>query len=505
MSARSVGPRVERDELDGIPVFWCEGGPSLAALMFRVGRADETLPSAGLTHLVEHLALSTMTRPSYDENAYVDDMRTVFHLEGDGADISKHFREVSAGLRELPLSRLELERQVVQNEAESREPGARQALQRVRFGAHTYGLAYFDEYGLLDLDAESVAAWAKDRFTAGNAVLAMTRHPPADLRIALPPGRRIPPVAIEPVRALRLPAATAAPVGGIGIEFLVPRSSAISVALQTLERRAERVLRNERGLSYEVTASYDPLAVNIAEGTVWASSAEERAGLVRAGLLEVIDEFAASGPSEAELRDAIEQMRRSLADPSGAPTWVMQCAEDELMGAPVRQPAELLELRLAVTRTDAAAALATAMESAVLLQPAELELPGGRYNEYPARTSPVVPGREFQPRRGGVDGELWQSRLVVGGTGISFRHGDGTIETVQFAECAAMGWTETGYRILWGNDGFVVEIDRSDWHDGDQAVVLIDEAVPPYRCIALDRTPQRPLSRLPFVRLGPTS
>jgi hypothetical protein len=182
----------------------------------------------------------------------------------------------------------------------------------------------------------------------------------------------------------------------------------------------------------------------------------------------------------------------------------MQCAEDELMGAPVRQPAELLELRLAVTRTDAATALATAMESAVLIQPSGLELPGGRYHEYPAPTSAAVAGREFQPRRGGVEGELWDSRLIVGGQGVSLRYGDGTVQTLQFEECAALGWSLAGHRILWGNDGFVIEIERSDWVDGEQAVASIDEALPPYRCIALDRTPYRPLGRLPFVRRGPT-
>lgn len=46
-----------RIEVDGIPVLLApSAGQMRAGLMFRVGRADETLATNGVTHLVEDLA-----------------------------------------------------------------------------------------------------------------------------------------------------------------------------------------------------------------------------------------------------------------------------------------------------------------------------------------------------------------------------------------------------------------------------------------------------------------
>jgi hypothetical protein len=64
----------ERSSVAGVPVFWTESGDQmLAGLMFRVGRADESLARGGITHMIEHLVLyplgvetakSTRRRPS---------------------------------------------------------------------------------------------------------------------------------------------------------------------------------------------------------------------------------------------------------------------------------------------------------------------------------------------------------------------------------------------------------------------------------------------------------
>ena len=39
-------------EVDGVPVFWADApGRGAAGLLFRVGRTDESLAGAGVTHL----------------------------------------------------------------------------------------------------------------------------------------------------------------------------------------------------------------------------------------------------------------------------------------------------------------------------------------------------------------------------------------------------------------------------------------------------------------------
>ena len=74
-----------RTLVDGVPTFYVDvDGPFVATLAFRVGRADERLPSAGVTHLLEHLAMPT------------DDIRGVV------ADASVGRRGRSSGLRGHP-------------------------------------------------------------------------------------------------------------------------------------------------------------------------------------------------------------------------------------------------------------------------------------------------------------------------------------------------------------------------------------------------------------------
>jgi hypothetical protein len=49
---------VESERVDGVPVFWTKSGDEMrAGLMFRAGRADESLARGGITHMIEHLAL----------------------------------------------------------------------------------------------------------------------------------------------------------------------------------------------------------------------------------------------------------------------------------------------------------------------------------------------------------------------------------------------------------------------------------------------------------------
>ena len=65
------------DVVAGVMVAWAEGIPGarpFAALVCRVGQADETLTTAGTTHLVEHLVLPARVTPGIDFNGHVDAM-----------------------------------------------------------------------------------------------------------------------------------------------------------------------------------------------------------------------------------------------------------------------------------------------------------------------------------------------------------------------------------------------------------------------------------------------
>src|SRR4051794_34416142 len=111
-----------REEVGGAPVFTrplpsrfhvCTVGP----VIFPGGPADETVARLGLTHMVEHLALFGLVDSSLDMNALVHDARTEFMCAGDPEEVSEFFRHVTRALCDLPVSRLEAEKRVLESEA----------------------------------------------------------------------------------------------------------------------------------------------------------------------------------------------------------------------------------------------------------------------------------------------------------------------------------------------------------------------------------------------------
>ena len=55
----------EMVSIGGLRTFFAPvDGPVHAALSFRVGTADETLATHGVTHLVEHLVLAALGQPT---------------------------------------------------------------------------------------------------------------------------------------------------------------------------------------------------------------------------------------------------------------------------------------------------------------------------------------------------------------------------------------------------------------------------------------------------------
>jgi predicted Zn-dependent peptidase len=73
-----------RTDVDGVWTLWAPAQGSLrAGLVFRVGRADETLARGGLTHLVEHLALHNLGLSDHHYNGTTGQIATTFHTHGD--------------------------------------------------------------------------------------------------------------------------------------------------------------------------------------------------------------------------------------------------------------------------------------------------------------------------------------------------------------------------------------------------------------------------------------
>ncbi len=80
--ATAAGRPINRAEREGLRVYWTDtGGAFRAMLAFRVGFADEPLPLRGISHLVEHLAISPKRR-LYQFNGWAGIATTGFWAEG---------------------------------------------------------------------------------------------------------------------------------------------------------------------------------------------------------------------------------------------------------------------------------------------------------------------------------------------------------------------------------------------------------------------------------------
>jgi hypothetical protein len=111
---------VNRTEIDGVPALWANGPePLQAALMFGCGTRDEAFRSIGVTHLIEHLVMSTLPRLHHEHNASVDLEVTAFYAAGEPKHVVAFLEQVCRALADLPLQRLEREAGVLTAEGGS--------------------------------------------------------------------------------------------------------------------------------------------------------------------------------------------------------------------------------------------------------------------------------------------------------------------------------------------------------------------------------------------------
>ncbi|MEU8123958.1 hypothetical protein AB0C21_35065 [Spirillospora sp. NPDC049024] len=482
---------VTRTEIDGVPVFWSKGAPGdddhRAALVFRVGRADETLARGGLTHLVEHLALHAVGDSDYHHNGVVNAVTTMFVTHGEPAEIASFLTTVCESLCALPMDRLEAEKNILRTEAEGRDAGLQGQLLLWRYGAATYGLPAYDEHGLSALTPEDVQEWAARWFTKNNAALAIVGGPPPEgLTLPLPEGERRP--VPEPTSALpRTPAYFNADVKGVALSAIVPRSSAARVYADVLGRRLHRVLRRDNALSYTTSVDFSSSTGDGVELLAFADGLAE----VRPELAErfcgELGRIAAEPVDAAELAEVVAARRaRTGSDEARASQPMRRCLA-ELLGAPLLTTEEALAELDAVRPEDVQEVGRAVLDTALLMLPHGEEPQGARFAPAPTRSLVAVEGR-VHSRAGDV-----QQGLIVGPEGVTSLTGP-IMATVRFDQCAAVFAWPDGARALIGLDGVTVGVEPNLWRSGTAAVTEIDRHAPAERVV---RKPARLDDRVP--------
>jgi hypothetical protein len=467
---------VERTDVDGIPVFWAPApGAFRAALLFRVGVADETPATRGITHLVEHLAMFGSDSSAYETNGFVDLQRSVFYGSGERDDVLAWLRRCAAALADLPLERLGTELRILRTEAASGGGGGgvQARLLDLRFGGHGFGLSNFREVGLRWLAEDDVAGWARSRFNRGNAAVWMTGEPPESLGFALPDGSRNPPPPLEPLPMKSERQFLADGTGGLAVGGLGRRSTPLHASLIVAHERLYRRLRLDLGLVYDPWSNYETLGDDCVHVLMGAECPDERAGRVADEVWRVVEEIAESGLTAEEIAEHRKRSARMYAEPDSVLSELDHAASQTLLGGEPIDTDEVLRELDELTPAATAAAVTEAFERAFFIVPGGIEAVEGFAGFEPVRPEPVD-GTAYAYDTDFVPAGF---ELRVGDAGLSLIRPSDKPLTLLWDELVLGEWAPAGALMLLARDGSWVELPFATM-EGDEARKAVVERLP---------------------------
>ncbi|MFJ8358774.1 M16 family metallopeptidase [Streptomyces sp. NPDC093984] len=487
---------VAHTTVQGVPVLHApRPGDITAGLFFRVGRADETLATSGVTHLVEHLALHRLGMSDGHYNGATANTYTLFHVTGGEDEVVTYLNDVCAALRDLPLERLETEKEILRTEAASRANGVNSQMPLWRYGAQGYGLSSYDELGTWGLTADQVRDWAETRFTRDNAVLWITSdRVPDGLDLTLPTGSRIP----APAASSALPVTPAYIRGDDGhvvFNAVLRRSTAASVFADVLGRALFQDLRHEGGYSYTAEADYSPRDADFATLTAYADALPKKQAAVVGGFVDTLARLRAGRIEQAELDSARGKMLKRYDTPDLGAALLPSYALSLLLGHRILSPEQHMAEVRAVTVADLREVAREAWDGGLLQVPTRGAEWAG-FEPAPQYSSSALAGTRHPSLED--DGVT----LVIGAEGVSLLLPGGPV-TVRYDACAAMTTRPDGGRVLTGLDGFRVAVEPTLFEGVTaERIAALDAAVPAAAVVPL---PAREPERIPQPRKRETT
>jgi hypothetical protein len=484
---------VRRSEVDGVQAFWVDSGrPTLtASLVTRQGMVDETLPTTGWTHLLEHLALHDRASGPLHVNGSVSLLHTRLDAHGPADRVAQVLEALTGWIAEPRFDELAREQSVLRAEAAMRGAGEVSIGLLWRYGAGGPGLSGYAEPGLSRADSRALTGLAHQAFTRGNTVLFLDGPPPEGLSLHLPDGplRRAP--RARPCDDT-LPAAYLSNAG-ITLSGVVPRSVAGTVVPHVLREVLTAEFRERDGGAYAPWAHYEP--VDDESAVVFAGSDANDA------LLQSIADRAifqlgqvAKGVFKTSLvTDTVEQLVQAMSDPYNLPGLAFRAATDHLRGEAPLDLEEVLEEYRAVD-LDAVVESAAAMRSSLMVGIARearwtqempiLGMPSG---------AAMVEGRGHRS----LNFPAHRERLVVGREAVQIGSAK-DFRTVRRDEVAGMFVYPDGAREVVARDGWSIDVEPTLWSAGAEATRGMDAMVPadlhiPMLSRGPDRVP-RPMS-----------
>lgn len=486
-------------EVDGVRTVWSPlPGPLTAGLLVRVGSADETLVSAGTTHLLEHLALFGLGRPGDHSNAFVDQTVTMFHCTGEESTVTEFFAGLCRQLVNPPIERLADEREVLRAEYAQRGTSAEGRLLAWRYGAVSYGVSAASGIGLDGVTPERLVAWSHRYATRGNVALWLTGPPPAGLQLNLPDGEPIPPP--DPWRTVlpQLPAFLTGPDDGVAVHAVLERGYANQALAELLQGRLIDELRTRRAVAYSPQADYRPLTADVARLLLLSDLVPGRQSDGVRAFLAVLHEFAEGAVSEDDVaRWRADAVRALTDDRDRGAGRLPGLAWQLLYDRPLDSRDEVVA-QLEAVRTEEIVARAGAVLSAALaLIPRGVRVVRDPWVSAPATVLEPVAGVSYQHLEAAQDAP---ERLVAGDAGITWHGGAGRHVTVTRDTAVAIQVWPDGRRAIHGADANVVVVEPTLWESGRQIVEQVDRLWPAELVIPM---PQRPIGDIPTPRPRP--
>lgn len=479
MSEASPYPH-ELLSVDGVVVhhFAEPGDTCEASLIFAVGVRDETLPTLGVLHLIEHLVVGANRATPIEINGSVDMNTTTFMASGSPARVGAWVSAVCASLRELPTSRLAVEAEVVEAEGSTVCSFVVANLMAARFGHQGPGVAFSEGPGPDAISATTLRAVCERWFVAENAVLVVTGTLPDGLDLRLSTGT-------PPSRGVGRPARRPGPwclldeAPHVGLALTTPGGDPRqlpAVAFEVLYRRVEEQVRHLSGHSYTVDQDTIPMTDGSVERIVYAEAPEPRAVKLTTAFLTAVADLFDEGPSAEEVRAAIDLMAEREIGRRGFVEEVVLADVSARLGFAV--PGVDRGSRALITAAEVHEHLRAVGPSGLYYAHHEAESEvlraGLRIGDGLVQLAALPPGRRFRPR-GLVrllNADARAATVVLTGQGLALAAVDGVSEIRWNDVVGVMRFREGSDMVVFGRDGSAFLIGKDAYRGGD---VLVDE------------------------------
>lgn len=451
---------VTTGSVDGVDAFWTDSGRERlsASLIFRVGAADETLATAGSSHLIEHLLLHGPPSGAVEVNGSTSGLLVSLDAVGSPEAVADHLRRVCARVAHFPLGEVDHERRVLAAERAGRPTGATSRALTIRYGATGPGLLAWSDFAVESLAVDHLQRWLSAHFTAGNAALALDGPPPAGLTLPLPPGPRRPTTRPTP-RTLPIPVAHEVLGDALLVTGLVPRSPAMVAALNIWRRRVRRALVSVLGPRAEGRGLRGRGPDESADHLIWAGEFPD-------------------GATPRELADEVrlERLQSTTSDATRAEAWIQ--ARQGLVGAVGGDADTLIAGLETVTPAAVAAALDEVRRTLLVQVPPGTDRSGEPDLTWTPTNDPAADTVTTRFRLAGPRGLLRAAPVMRLGDRTLTRSGPLESFTVSLRDLAAATFRADGTAVLINQNGEGLTVWPSLWHRGDQLSELLRQRIP---------------------------